>query len=314
VTANREAGRAKTILITGIGGPAGAALSTQIAERANGEPKRRWIGVDVVDVDVPHLDAFDLVALAADPDYASSMRAVFARHAPDLVIPTVSDELPQVAVLAEVLGLSGPAAGGNGHIVSSASGPTSVAWDKLLTMWALEAAGVPIPGYAPATALSSTAAAIDLLGAPFILKPRVSRGGRGVRLIESADEPWPAGDGSWIAQGFAPGTEYSPQVYRSPITGKSTVVILEKTVLKQGRIGNAAEVVRLADGSESEVEAIAARTAEALGLVGPLDMDVRRAEDGQPLLLEVNSRFGANSAYAPELLDAVLAEWLRDDM
>lgn len=302
----------KTILITGIGGPAGAALSAQIAESRKGDAQRRWLGVDVVDVDTPHLDAFDLVALAADADYAPSMRAAFARHAPDLVIPTVSDELPQIAVLAELLGLTGPVAGGDGHIVSSASGPTSVAWDKLLTMWALEQAGVPIPGYASATALSGPDGAIDLLGAPFILKPRVSRGGRGVRVIESADEPWPAGDGSWIAQGFAPGTEYSPQVYRSPVTGKSTVVILEKTALKQGRVGNAAEVVRLAAGSEPEVEAIAARTAEALGLIGPLDMDVRRAEDGQPLVLEVNSRFGANSAYAPELLDAVLAEWLGD--
>jgi carbamoyl-phosphate synthase large subunit len=151
-----------------------------------------------------------------------------------------------------------------------------------------------------------------MLGAPFILKPRVSRGGRGVRLIESADEPWPTGDASWIAQGFAPGTEYNPQVYRSPRTGESTVVNLQKTVLKQGRVGNAAEVVRLDAGSEPEVEAIAARTAEVLGLVGPLDMDVRRDQDGRPLVLEVNSRFGANAAYAPELLDAVLAEWLGD--
>ncbi len=304
----------KTILITGIGGPAGAALSAQIGERANGGPKRRWIGVDVVEIDVPHLDGFDLVALAADADYASSMRAAFSRHEPDLVIPTVSDELPQVAVLAEVLGLAGPAADGQGHVVGSASGPTSVAWDKLLTMWSLERAGVPIPGYAPATSLPSTAAAIDLLGAPFVLKPRVSRGGRGVRLIESDDEPWPQGDGSWIAQQFAPGTEYSPQVYRSPVTGESTVIVLEKTKLKQGRVGNAAEVVRLAAGSEPDVEAVAARTAEALDLVGPLDMDVRRAEDGRPLVLEINSRFGANSAHAPELLDAVLAEWLGDGM
>jgi hypothetical protein len=122
-----------------------------------GGPRRRWIGVDAVEVDVDalHLDEFDLVALAAD--YAPSMLDLFARHAPDLVIPTVSDELPQIAVLAELLGRTGSVAGGQGHVVGSASGPTSVAWDKLLTMWALERAGVPIPGYTPTTALSSTA-------------------------------------------------------------------------------------------------------------------------------------------------------------
>ena len=47
-------------------------------------------------------------------------------------------------------------------------------------------------------------------------------------------------------------------------------------------------MLRLADAGEPDV-AIALRTAEALGLVGPLDMDVRRDEDGQPLVLEVNS-------------------------
>lgn len=39
-------------------------------------------------------------------------------------------------------------------------------------------------------------------------------------------------------------------------------------------------------------------------------MDIRRDADGTPVVLEVNSRFGANSASAPELLAAVLAEWL----
>ena len=45
----------------------------------------------------------------------------------------------------------------------------------------------------------------------------------------------------------------------------------------------------------------------ALGLTGPVDVDVRRLVDGRPVVLEVNARFGANSAAAPELLDAVLA-------
>jgi carbamoyl-phosphate synthase large subunit len=46
----------------------------------------------------------------------------------------------------------------------------------------------------------------------------------------------------------------------------------------------------------------------SLDLVGPVDIDVRRRADGRPVVLEVNARFGANSAWAPEVLDAVLAD------
>ena len=74
-------------------------------------------------------------------------------------------------------------------------------------------------------------------------------------------------------------------------------------------MGNAAAVERLPDDAEPDVVALALRTVEALGLVGPVDMDVRRSGDGTPVVLEVNSRFGALSAHAPEVLEDVLAEW-----
>ena len=48
----------------------------------------------------------------------------------------------------------------------------------------------------------------------------------------------------------------------------------------------------------------------ALDLVGPVDLDVRRLADGTPVVLEVNSRFGAVSAPAhPSCSAAVLDEW-----
>ena len=58
---------------------------------------------------------------------------------------------------------------------------------------------------------------------------------------------------------------------------------------------------------KSEIAALACAAAEALGLTGPVDMDIRRLADGTPVVLEINARFGANSAAAPALLSAVLA-------
>jgi carbamoyl-phosphate synthase large subunit len=177
-------------------------------------------------------------------------------------------------------------------------------------MWALQRAGVPVPGVAAAGEFADCASALRWGGGAVIVKPRVSRGGRGVQLIESAEQlDWTTTDAAQLVQTFAAGTEYNPQLYRSPLSGDTRLVVLEKTALRQGRVGNAAQTVRLAAGAEPDVEEAALAAARALDLVGPIDMDIRRDASGTPLVLEVNGRFGANSASAPELLDAVLSEW-----
>ncbi|GAB4085452.1 hypothetical protein GCM10028784_20820 [Myceligenerans cantabricum] len=299
------------LLVTGAGGPAGRALGAQLAARAAAGADLTWVGVDIAPVTDPHFPVTDHAPRADAWDYASGMRDLIARHAPGLVIPTVQDELAQVAVLAEALGRApGSAHGPAGTVLTASPGPAAIAADKLLTMLALDRAGVPVPRHAPPTDFPGVPEALAWAGGPLVVKPRVSRGGRGVRLVESpADLPGPAWaglDASWIVQSFAGGTEYSPQLYRTP-SGTCTVVVLEKTALEQGRVGNATAVVRLAERAEPDVEETARRAADALGLVGPVDLDVRRDASGTPVVLEVNGRFGANCAHAPELLDAALA-------
>jgi carbamoylphosphate synthase large subunit len=291
-----------TILVTGAAGPAGRALGPQLARRADAA-RRRVVGVDLAPSPVTGYDAVEAVPAAADPAYDAVTLDLLRRLRPRLVVPTVSDELPRLAVLAAAAGLGDA-------VVLSAPGPTAVAADKLLTMWGLERRGVSVPRYLPADALGSAAEALAWAEGPVVVKPRVARGGRGVHVVEDPRDPaWAHADASWVVQAFAPGTEYSPQVYRSPADGRCVVVVLEKTGRKEGRVGNATAVERVPAGAADDVAKLAARTAEALDLVGPLDMDVRRLADGTPVVLEVNARFGAVSAGAPELLDAVLDDW-----
>lgn len=295
-----SAGGARTILVTGAAGPAGRALGGQILERGDALGVRA-VGVDAAPVPVPGFEAVEGVPPAADPAYDQAMLDLADRF--DLIVPTVSDGLPRLAVLGHAAGL-GP------RLVLSPPGPTAVAGDKLLTMWSLARQGVATPVHAPADRFASAAEALAWAGGPVVVKPRSSRGGRGVQVVEDdADPVWGRLDGSWVVQGFAPGVEYSPQVYRSPRTGDTVVVVLEKAALEHGRVGNALAATRLGDGDAPDVAALAASTAEALGVVGAVDMDVRRLADGTPVVLEVNARFGALSAHAPELLDAVLADW-----
>ena len=300
----------RRLLITGIGGPAGTALGEQLTARVADGAALEWVGVDIRTVDDPNYPQSELVARADDPSYAPDMHAAIARFRPDLVIPTVADELPQMAVLAEAMGVRSPSDEGPAVLISS-SAASAVAADKLLTMWALERAGVPIPRFAATTDFADVSAALAWGGGPIVVKPRVSRGGRGVVLAESADDlDWATTSAAQIVQTFAGGVEYSPQLYRSPLTGECTVVVLQKTELKQGRVGNAVSTVRVAGDEVRDVVATAIGAVEALDLIGPLDLDIRRDEAGTPVVLEANSRFGANSASAPELLGAVLREWL----
>lgn len=291
-----------TILITGAGGPAGVALAQQFSDLRGRGQEHVLIGTDIVELHEQNLDDLIVVPRADSLSLLPALREIAGRFRADLVIPTVADELAQVASVAELM---------DAPVVISGARSTALCHDKLLTMWGLEEAGVPVPRYATPSEFTTTAAALQHMQGPVVVKPRVSRGGRGVQLVEEAgDLDWSLLDDALIVQQFAPGTEYAPQIYRSPLTGEVEVVVLEKTELKQGRVGNALSVARLRDGEADDVAHVAAEAARALDLTGPLDMDIRRLASGEPVVLEINARFGANSCSAPELLSNVLRDYL----
>jgi carbamoylphosphate synthase large subunit len=283
--------RATRILVTGAGGPAGSALIRQLTARGIGV-----IGVDMAEVSLPGVVTY-VVPPAADPQMIAALREIVDLHGIDVVIPTVSEELPTVAAAAHDLGA---------RVVIGAPDAVEVADDKLTTALCLSAHGVAVPDFGLPSEFASVAHAGDVLGRPFIAKPRVSRGGRGVIVVRSeADIDWSALDDSTILQSFAPGTEWAPVVQRDPAgLAAPFAAVLEKTGLAGGEVGNATGVRPV---EHSGVAELALAAAEAVGLAGPVDMDIRAMADGRPVVLEINARFGANSAAAPGLLTAVLA-------
>lgn len=286
------------IMITGCAGPAGRALVEQLRSS-----EHTLVGVDMAPQHDPALSATAVVPAASDPAMLPTLRRLVRHFDIDLLIPTVSDELPQVSAAAALLLTYAPVA------IAGHDGVT-IAHDKYLTMAALAAAGVPVPSFSLPSAYTDTSEALEDMGGPLVLKPRVGRGGRGVRVIDRPDEvDWSTLDDALIVQEFAPGDEYAPMVHRPSLgTGDPLVVVVAKTELKEGRVGNAAAVRRVAGASVADVSEVALAAAAALDLTGPVDLDVRRTSDGRPVVLEINARFGANSESAPELLRAVLAE------
>ncbi|GIF74976.1 ATP-grasp domain-containing protein [Asanoa siamensis] len=207
----------RRFLVTGAGGPAGKALLAALAER--GYPAT---GVDAA----PDGAGVDTVPFADHPCFLAEVLRAAARHRAGIVVPTVSEELPPLAAAAQ----------GRRHapwIVVGTPPAVAAAADKWRTARLLDLAGVPVP-----RTLLAGWPEPDRLGVPYLSKPRRGRGGRGVRLHGTPGAGPPPTDDDHVLQEYAPGAEYAVDLYGD------AVVVLRKTLLRQGLVGNAVTVTR----------------------------------------------------------------------
>lgn len=278
-----------TFLVTGVGGPAGQNVTTLLLER-----KHRVIGTDMRELTLLNVE-FHPVPPANDPGFLAAIYSIVSRQQVDLIIPTVSEELPVFA--------DGWKWQDDFPLLLAPAEAVKIANDKYLTARALSAHGVSIPRFALPSQVHSPEEVSQKIGWPCISKPRIGRGGREVAWHPKQD--WPTInmlDDHYLLQEFAGGIDFAPNVYLGR-DGKAIVVVIEKTELKGGIVGNAISVKRV---DAPDVAELAATAARAIGLTGPADIDVRRRSDGVPVVLEINARFGANTRLAPEVLDAAL--------
>lgn len=266
-----------SFLVTGIGGPAGKNVAELLLER-----KYRVVGTDMRYLEHPKIQVYQ-VPPANALDFLATIHRIASDEQVDLIIPTVSEELPVFARdwqrRAEI------------PILISSAQAVEIADDKYLTSKTLSTKGVNVPRFALPSHVHSIDAVARMVGLPCVSKPRVGRGGREVAIRTEKD--WneiAALDDHYILQEFASGTDYAPNVFVGS-DGQSMVVTLEKTELKGGNVGNATKVQRVIAPDVAELAMAAAR---AVGLVGPLDIDIRRCSDGVPVVLEINASFGAN--------------------
>jgi carbamoylphosphate synthase large subunit len=280
-----------SFLVTGVGGPAGRSVSALLLER-----QQRVVGTDMQSQTLPGV-SFYQVPPANAPDLLSTIYAIASQEHVDLVIPTVSEELPVFA--------RGWRWGNEFPVLVSSAQAVEIADDKYLTGRTLSVKGVSTPRFVLPSQVNSREDVAQKVGWPCISKPRIGRGGREVHF--HTDQDWPIlaqMSDRYILQEFASGTDYAPNLYVGP--DGQVVVVLEKTELKEGLVGNAKKVQRVEAPDVAELAAAAAR---AVGLTGPLDIDIRRRRDGIPVVLEINARFGANIRHASEVMDAALKDF-----
>jgi carbamoylphosphate synthase large subunit len=280
------------VIVTGVGGPAGRAVASGLVERGFDV-----LGVDMAAIAIPGITSARVPA-AGEPGFVGEIGELARRHGVAAIVPTVSEELTVLAAARQVLVARGV------EVILTSRSSIGIAADKWRTARHLAAAGVGVPRSMLGGEGRPHRDPAEVLGLPFLSKPRVGRGGRGV-AVHRRSEGAPAIDldATTILQEFVPGIEYSVNLFLGDRWSEDLAVVLEKTALRGGAVGNATAVAR---SSETDVAELACHAARALGLSGPLDVDVRRRADGTPLVLEANARFGANIGQAPEVLDALV--------
>lgn len=281
--------RKESAFVTGVGGPAGRATAAFL--------RKRGVPVAVADIrPIPGEEGLVLLPPATVSSFKEALRSELGRRGVGLLVPTVTEELTPVAWEREAIRASGCA------VFISPFQATRIANDKLLTAKALAQAGVGVPR---SVSGRSRRDILDALLFPVLSKPRQGQGGRGIAIYESPRElPEPSADR--VYQEFLPGEEYDVNLFAEPGGEPSALVVLRKTALRDGRVGDAEGVER---ADLPEVAGLAASASRALALEGPIDINVRRDRQGRPLVLAVNARVGANVWAADEVLETLLARW-----
>jgi|KBSMisStaDraftv2_1062788.scaffolds.fasta_scaffold37964_2 carbamoylphosphate synthase large subunit len=278
-------------MVTGAGGPAGRAVSEYFQD----------VGIAVVRADmnvIPDSNSMRLPA-ASDQSFICALNQALAEAQIGLLIPTVTEELPRIAECRDSIRQKDCA------VFLSDTEPVRIANDKWRTAQALVKHGLAVPrSYSG----DSKQTLIEMVPFPMLSKPRCGRGGRGIELHADVSELPPVLSGDRIFQEFLPGHEYDVNLFGEPEGRTAACVVLKKTALKAGIIGNALSVQRV---HEPDVAELAEAAVSALGLEGPIDIDVRRGLDGLPRILEINARVGANVRAAEEVLTTLVATWRR---
>ncbi len=284
------------VLITGIGGPAGKSAVSFFREK----------GSDVAGMDMREeaegAVRFYAVPGAGDPAFEATLMGIIKRERPSLFVPTVTEELVTVAGLAPGIRKLGAAV-----FISSVEAAKTAA-SKLETARFLGSRGIAVPVTLGCGA--SRERILDEIGLPMLAKPDFSRGGRGINIIRTPAELGEEKREGIIFQEFIPGAEFDGNLFIDESGEAAASVVLEKTVLKEGITGNAAAVKRV---ENPEVQSLCGEAARAMGLAGPLDIDVRLRQDGTPVVLEINARLGGNVLSAPEVLEALYASWKKKE-
>lgn len=235
-------------------------------------------------------DAFEVVPpVDRAGEYVDALVAACRGHAVDCVIPLNDRDLSILAAHRERFEAAGA------RVLTGAPDAVELCSDKLAMAEWLGRSGFDTLATVPI-------AEAHRLPPPLVLKERRGQGSAGFRVVRSAADLGPAAGSSLVAQPLLAGREWAVDVLRSE-RGVCCALAHEKLAISGGDMAASRP-----SGHAPPIE-VACRVADALGIVGNLDIDVMEAE-GALHVLDVNPRlggtFGFTRAALPAYVDLLL--------
>ena len=260
------------VLVTGAGGPAGVAVIRSLLTRDDVEVFAGDMDGWASGLYLVPADRRRILSPGKSPTFVDELIALCAEDGIDVLFSTVDVELP-------------PLARRRTELSAVLAAPTLDTLETCLDKFALAVRCAPLLR-TPVTHLVGPASSAAEWDFPIIVKPRSGAGSRGVRLVHSrADLDALGDDESLIAQELLPGDEYSVDVIANAEGHVVAAVPRTRTRVDSG-VSIAGLTVR-----DAELEATATAVAQAVGLTGVANVQLRRDTNGVPALLEVNPRF-----------------------
>lgn len=260
------------VLVTGAGGPAGVAVIRSLVQRDDVEVFAGDMDGWASGLYLVPAERRRILSPGKSPTFVDELIAMCAADQIDVLFSTVDVELP-------------PLARRRDELSAVLAAPSIDTLETCLDKFALAVRCAPLLR-TPTTHLVGPEAAAEQWEFPIIVKPRSGAGSRGVRLVHSrADLDALGDDESLIAQELLPGDEYSVDVIANADGHVVAAVPRTRTRVDSG-VSIAGLTVK-----DAELEATATAVAQAIGLTGVANVQLRRDRAGVPALLEVNPRF-----------------------
>jgi carbamoyl-phosphate synthase large subunit len=257
------------VLVTGAGGPAGVAVIRALAAAghhpigADSDPAAAGLRLAPERAVLPRAD---------EPDFAPALLQVVDETRPQVLVPTVGEELATLHEVAARLADRGVA------MWLPPAAAVEVCLDKWKFASALTDAGVPTPPSALGDATG--------IEGPWVVKPRFGRGSRDVYAV---DDPLEV---AWACRRIA------EPIVQTRVTGREFTA--DVLVDHDGRVAGCVPRWRIETRAgistkgetfvDLAVDAAVADTVEVLGYRGPLNLQ-GFARQGTVTVVEVNPRF-----------------------
>lgn len=295
--------RAITVLVTGAGAP--GIVGTVYALRNNPEQAQvRVVACDMRENVVGKYiaDEFFIVPPAESADFLETLLQVAVEKRVDVVLPQVTWELLPLAETAQEFWRRGI------NVAVSASATIARANDKWLLLEAADACNVPFPRTVLTRSERELVEAVEAFGYPrtkVVVKPRISNGMRGFRIISA--EAWNVERflkekpesveirledlivilerGEWpelLVQEFLPGPEYTVDAFRGQTTAVAIPRLREE--IRSGITFRARTELR------PDLREYTLRLADELDLRYAFGFQFKLTSNGVPKVLECNPR------------------------